>query len=320
MSGDGPGYFAGSDGNSNSKGAENRVSHVSEGSRFGLSGEWNFKAQLRALKDAANTVVDYGFREGSVRDVTDKQRQAAHAKLESTLVEVLSRPMTDKERKKAAKAEAAAKDAVRSGMSDGHVLPLKEPQEMSEAEMCQQVKVLCKRLQTLRKDGKHASRDADSVEVLYELEHIPMSVKCLKVTKVAAELNQPCWRGPGVSAEIREHVTSLVRRWRSMYRQEEGLPDGASAATHARRCRNLSMDLESAVHSRVQKVTPYAELVQAACALLYVEVASARSLLQGGIPTKDFVQRAARQLQMFQASRESHAHGEVRKRSIVDVS
>jgi len=309
--------MGGSDGNSSSKGAENRNSIEFGGNRPKLSGEWSFKEQLAALRGRVDPQMDFAFREGFVKDVTDKQRQAGHTRLESAFSDVLKRPLTEREKRKAAKAAttAAAFKAIATG---ARPLPVKTPDELSAAELREDVMVLAKRLQSLRKDGRVSKDAADCLDILYELEQLPMTVACLKATKIAVELNQPCWKA-SVNSEVREHATSLVRQWRAMYRAEEGLPDGVTVAANTRRCRNLSMDLEEAVYSKVQKVAPYAELIQATCALLHCDVDSARSLLQGGVSSKDFVQRAARKLQLLATSRTSQAEGETRKRSIVNV-
>merc|ERR1719277_487261 len=77
----------GSDGNSNSKGADNQCS-LELNNRPKLDSAWSYPAQFRALS-SYNAAEDLTFQENSVKDVTDRARTRAAARLQATLEEIL---------------------------------------------------------------------------------------------------------------------------------------------------------------------------------------------------------------------------------------
>jgi len=266
--------------NGNSSSSDNKLS-TDCFSRPGLDSEWSYKAQFRAIT-ACSAPDDFTFQEGSVKDVTDKARARAAAVIQKSLVEACKRK---------AKRKHSSSDM-------GRLLPLRDLDEIPEPELVQEVKSLRKDLQRLREGGAYGGQlDESAAGALVQLERLPVTVRCLKATKVAAELNQPCWRSNDVSPDVREHAASLVRRWRAMYREEEtGRPDGLSEEAHERSCKNVAMDIETNVYQLKQRVAQHGGLVQSICALLMVEPEVAKSMVRGGTPTKDFVSRAARKL------------------------
>mmetsp|Transcript_49936 Transcript_49936/g.139838 ORF Transcript_49936/g.139838 Transcript_49936/m.139838 type:complete len:301 (-) Transcript_49936:44-946(-) len=294
--GGGPGYFAGNDGNSNSGRADNNNSFILQ-DRPNLDSGWSFTQQFAALARSAITEDDRTFKESSVKDVTDKGRAQGSAKLHAALVEVCAK--APKARRK------PSAGAVLDAAPGERLLPLKDLDGLTDAELRTEVGALCRRLQQFRADGPSRANEENAASVLLELERLPVTVRCLKATKIAAELNLPFWRSNEIPPGVRDHASALVKRWRTMYRCEEGLPGGASAATHERRCRNLATDLESTLHSHKQRVNEYSELIQGACALLHFDPEATRSLLQGGISAKDFATRALRKTQRALAARQA---------------
>eukprot|EP00927_Polykrikos_kofoidii_P076756 TRINITY_DN73795_c0_g1_i1.p1 TRINITY_DN73795_c0_g1~~TRINITY_DN73795_c0_g1_i1.p1 ORF type:complete len:300 (+),score=60.14 TRINITY_DN73795_c0_g1_i1:61-960(+) len=258
-----------------------------------LSGDWSFEAQIKALESCSQERDDT-FKERSVRDVTDKGRMQGAAQLLKVLEDVLS---------KAPKAltNGTAQGTSSSSSKNGRLLPL---QEVSEVATRKEVKSLLKRLQELREEGRcGASLDNEAMDVLAALDSLPVSVTCLKATKVAVELTQTFWRSNCVGAEVQRDAAALVKRWRVMYKASEGHASTVSPAVQARHCKNVSMDLEECVHSSKQRVQNYQELIRGSCALLLYDKAAAGCLVSGTLGAKDFVKKVERELLLIAKSR-----------------
>jgi len=167
-----------------------------------------------------------------------------------------------------------------------------------------EVETLLRQLVGLR-DVTGSGRDAAALDALRQLATLPISVHCLKKTKVALELNRPCWR-QSQATEIRNTVASVVRRWRTMFKVETGMADGVSSNSHARRCRNLSMDLEEAAFGQQPRLAIYDHVITVLCHLLRRDSRAAGSLMGGGMATKDFVTRAIQEVKRQETARKNH--------------
>ena len=211
-------------------------------SRCQLDGSGEFKSQINALnRTQQKAEPDFTFSESTVKDVSDNGRMRAAAKIQEVLQQVIQ-------------TQTAPKTVAISGSASfGDV-------ELPDAEVRGDVKKLLRRLEGVRLGGISATDTEEVVDALRQLEQLPITVTCLKATKIAIELNQPCWKNFGPSGEVRERASSLVRRWRTMYRAEGGT-DTAMKATQVRHCRNLSMDLEDCAHAVMQKLGSYMEII-----------------------------------------------------------
>mmetsp|Transcript_63075 Transcript_63075/g.137043 ORF Transcript_63075/g.137043 Transcript_63075/m.137043 type:complete len:270 (+) Transcript_63075:66-875(+) len=227
-----------------------------------------FKAHLSAI-ESCSSKDDLNFQERSVRDVSDAGRAQGAARLQAVLQEVLKRAVAPKGSPPASLGEL----------------------QLPESEVRREVQSLVRRLQELRDLGNSAGRNMEVGDVLRRLERLPVSAKCLKVSKVAVELNQPCWRA-SEAADIRERASALVRRWRAEFRARHGSPE-ETLSMQARRCRNLSMDLEEGAYGRSQGISAYADLVEALCLLLRRDPSAATGLMTGAVTGKDLVGRVA---------------------------
>jgi len=284
------------DGNGNSKGRDNKpVWEVKN--KPNIDGSWGFKQQIGALKNSCDAEVDLTFKESTVKDVSDSVRAKSAAKLQEMLAGALKQPPSSKRKASIAfNGVSASVGAGAAGSSHGGF-------ELPEPELRLEVKGLVQQLQRLRQDPNCEARSAAVIDILQQLEQLPITVSCLKATKIGAELNEPCWRTTDNSKEVKGRAAALVRRWRSMYRAENGNTDGVSVAAHERRCRNLSMDLEESAYSQVQRLSFYDDLILSVCELLKRDVDATRALMDGAITTKDFVGRVAGEVKRRQAQR-----------------
>lgn len=287
------GQFGGKGGVS-SFGTDFREKHgvqvVHEGPR--LDSAWSYQAQFNALNAAAaaNKEVDRTFQEHSVKDVTDNGREAAAKRLQAALEDALKALASSPKGGGTSSLEPVAGSPLNAQLAKI---------EVPEVEVRREVKLLVGHLRGLRASCTGEARDASALDVLKQLQALPISVDCLKSTKVAVELNEGCWRGSGVSAEVRGLASSLVHRWRAMFRAGAG--GGAegiqtSGVGHERRCRNLSMDLEESCYGQKQRTSGYAEVVEIVCRLVRHEPESARALLTGAKKSKELVEKAERHL------------------------
>lgn len=254
---------------------ENKAGTPLGGDRVQLDGAWSFEAQIGAIK-SCNKVDDLSFKEKSVKDVSDRGRTEGAARLQQVLEDVLSSAPS-----KPAKAATAAPKT--NGL-----------EQAEETEVRREVRGLLQVLQGLRTDGGPvAKRNAIAMDVLRQLDSLNVSVACLKSTKIAAELNQPYWRGTEVSEEVRRYASSLVREWRAMYKAETGGTTSAiSPAVLARKCKSLSMDLEECAYGRHQRVAQYIEVVNCLCGVLKADYNAGKELLDGTLLPKQLVARA----------------------------
>jgi len=167
-----------------------------------------------------------------------------------------------------------------------------------------EVQAHVKTLQRLRAGGHTPQRDSLAMGVLRQLGALKVGVACLKETRIAAELNQPFWRGTEVSKELRQYASSLVKDWRTMYRDETGTAEAAMPpAVRSRKCRNLSMDLEEHAYGRHQKVGQYMEVVDHTCRIIMGDSEVSRGLLAGTLLGKELLARAAEELRHIKASK-----------------
>lgn len=282
-------YSGGYDGNSNSKGADNRVSYEVVAKPH-LDSSWTYNAQCRLLNNF-NAPEDLSFKESSVKDVSDNGRARAAARLQEALEASLRRaPSPPRKKHKASSALSSSPQATAAA----HFAELAIPEREIRAEVTELLLQL-REIREARADREFA------VDILRQLELKEVTVKCLKTTKIAVELNQPYWRGGMVCAEVRERATSLVRKWRAMYRAEAGTSDAVAEAanqhTQSRRCRNVAMDLEEASYAHQQKVGKYVEIIEGVVDHLVRDPVAVRSIMRGVMSTKEFVKRAADELE-----------------------
>jgi len=242
-----------------------------------LDGGWSFQAQFEALKKSSGPPQDdFTFREQSVKDVSDRGRAEGAAKMQQVLEDVLSSQRVSPVKQEACKA-------------------FRKCEGPEAAEVCREVQSLVRVLQGLRKSGgAAASRSSAALDALRQLDSVNVSVACLKVTKVAVEVNQPCWRGNEASGEIRNLATALVKEWRGMYRAETG--QGSTSTLNpvilSRRCKTLSMDLEDCAYGKHQRAKHYIEVVNCICGLLRLDETVGKRLLDGHLRPKELVGRA----------------------------
>eukprot|EP00747_Dinoflagellata_sp_TGD_P167355 gnl/TRDRNA2_/TRDRNA2_191598_c0_seq1.p1 gnl/TRDRNA2_/TRDRNA2_191598_c0~~gnl/TRDRNA2_/TRDRNA2_191598_c0_seq1.p1 ORF type:complete len:680 (+),score=117.52 gnl/TRDRNA2_/TRDRNA2_191598_c0_seq1:141-2180(+) len=220
-----------------------------------------------------STLEDCSFEESSMQDVTDNMRMKAVSKLCLVIEEALrkSPPPTS---------TGAALGAL--------ALPKAHVQE----EVC----AILQQLQMIRQAGVIGHADT-AVDALRELELLPVSVSCLKTTKIAAELNHPSWRDTTVPPEARERAASLVRRWRVMFRAEgEGnLADSTHELT--RKSRNVARDLEESCYDHSQRHGLYEEVISEVAEALMADQEAARGLVSGTVTSKERLQMAAKRIQ-----------------------
>lgn len=292
MGGSGGDYGGrGTDGNNNSRGSESKMS-VELDARPQLNSDWGFQAQFNAIK-RMGAPDDLTFKENSVKEVTDKGRQRGVAVLQAALEEVVARIVSvktcDRELKRSARG---------SGRSPKREL---SPGAKADAtELRREVRGLCQRLQLLRESGAlGAAGGADAFDLIRELGDLPVTVACLKATKVAVELNHADWRGVCVPTNVREHAAALVRRWLAMYRNEEGRPPQAgnvAKASQTRQCPNIAADLEEKTHATQPKAAKYVVLVESVCAFLRRDRSAAMGLFTGGSTSQSILADVTREM------------------------
>lgn len=227
---------------------------------------------------------DLAFKEKSVKDITDRGRAEGASRLQQALEEALqSLPPLPQP------LPASVQEDVDS---------------LEEAELRRDVRDLVRPLASLREVGNSVARNTAVMEILLQLRKLQLTVSCLKATKVAAELNQPCWRGDKVSAEVRELAASLVRKWRAIYRSQVVAPATLSASAVRRRCRNVAMDLEECTHGHFPRSVHYVQLVEAVCRFLLHDAERTRKLFSGTLATSDIVSKLAEVLRRKQGKKQ----------------
>jgi len=285
------GYSGGYDGNSNGGGAENKGSFEVLG-KLQLDGSASCQQQSRILA-YANREEDLSFKESSVKDITDKGRVKAAAMLQKVLEMLLGATAAAQSSAKTAhiedgilKRKAATAFGAGASSSSSSTNALVE-----DAPMRQEVREAMSQLKKIRLAGG-ASVDNAVELIIHRLSKQPMSASCLKITKIATEINQPVWRNHQV-AKIKESSADLVQRWRSLYRGETGASAAAPAPVGPQRLRTTSMFLEGSCHTLVQKVSLYVALMEAVAEQLQREPQAARELVIGGISSTEFVKKVA---------------------------
>lgn len=238
-----------------------------------LDGSWTFQAQFKALA-ACSAVDDLSFKENSVKCVTDRGRTEGALRLKTALQLAFTK-CSAKESQKPEKVPSDAKKA---------------PIDVEESHTRHEVQKLMRHLQSLEKAGPGAKRDQQALDVLNELKRLPISVGCLKATKVPAELNKPCWKSSQVSEAVREKAALLVHSWRTLYRcQAPGSLEGVSAAFLPKRAQLLAVELEETIHGQFPRTRSYIETVEALCEVLQKELQFGRRMLTGGASAQEVV-------------------------------
>jgi len=307
-------YSGGYDGNSSSKGAENKPSFEAA-SRLQLGSQSSLAAQARVLGLCLNPAgPDLSFKESSVKDVTDKARTSAASKLQKALEKMLVTSITSpachiEGGVLKRKASAAFVDGISHtpASSSSSACAIKQETDMTpasssslacapkhETDMRQEVREEVEKLKKIRLSG---GAEVDSaVSILKDLALQPISASCLKITKIGVEINQGFWRG-SQNNNIRELATTLVHKWRSLYRAENGAPEPviAAASVSTTRCRTLSMILEQTCHTHVQKVKMYSEFVDDVIDRLLSDQSLARKIGRDSAFATEFVTLLAQQ-------------------------
>jgi len=269
-----------------------------------LDGSASCAAQVRVLS-LCNQQEDLSFKESSVKDVTDKGRAQAAALLQNVLEQLVG--------------AAAVKSPERTAKIEGGILKRKassafgsaaSPSSSStaapaeEAEMRQEVRSDLAELQKIRLAG--GARTSDAIEILHRLDLQEMTISCLKITKIAMEVNQGHWRNNQV-AMIRELSGGLVHMWRSLFRGEAaisqtGIPGTAAtpAPIGSQRLRTTAMFLEESCYGHVQTAAPYRALMQGVAEHLLQDPPRARDLAVGGISASDLVKKVVHERKRFE--------------------
>ncbi|CAJ1414884.1 unnamed protein product [Effrenium voratum] len=252
-----------------------------------LDGTWSFQAQFKALgacnqEAPVSTLVvtndDWSFKENSVKEVTDRGRKEGITRLQGVLAECSERAPEPKKRK--------IKDL--DNEDDQKIL---EALGEAELELRRNVKALLAPLKELEKHRGEAS-DGAALAIFRQLRRLNVTVDTLKATRIAAELNKPCWRGSQASSAVRSAATALIKNWRSMYRSETGQLDEKSDASKARRVRLLAVDLEEKVFDACHKMGEYCRVIELLCQELDQCRDTGDNLLQGNVSGHDLVTKS----------------------------
>eukprot|EP00930_Biecheleria_cincta_P101580 TRINITY_DN93222_c0_g1_i1.p1 TRINITY_DN93222_c0_g1~~TRINITY_DN93222_c0_g1_i1.p1 ORF type:complete len:305 (+),score=80.83 TRINITY_DN93222_c0_g1_i1:44-958(+) len=257
------------------KGQENQLSKEFGGFKPQLDGSWSFQAQFNAIA-AMSAEDDWSFKEGSVKDVTDRGRGEAVRKLQDALEDtieknppparlssLLYRPgrQCDEDEEDGGIAKAAAADAA-----------------VAEVQLRKDVRSLLAPLRELEKLPPSGSRNGAALDIFRQLKRLRITVDCLKATKIAVELNKPCWRGALASKDVQEAAGALVKNWRSMYRTQTG----QSVEKYSqRRFRLVAVDMEESTYGANPKMAQYCKTVDRLCKELRKDPELCRELLAG---------------------------------------
>mmetsp|Transcript_73555 Transcript_73555/g.207756 ORF Transcript_73555/g.207756 Transcript_73555/m.207756 type:complete len:258 (-) Transcript_73555:105-878(-) len=229
-----------------------------------LHGAEGVFSQVKVLQQEQN-VDNTSFNQYTVRNVSDRAREEAAAKIQKVLIKML---------------QMAPPPSPTKQVTGNH-------QDSLDAAFQREVQLLMQLLQTSR-------RKADSpkiVAVLSRLKKMRMSVAVLKKTKIAAELNQPCWQSPEIPDEARKIASALIREWRTLYRTETGRdPYGLPAAALARRSWSLSMDLEESIYQHTPRLSQHSEAVDELCLKLQ-DQKCIQGLMGEGLTTKELAKQ-----------------------------
>lgn len=237
-----------------------------------IDGSARPESQIRVL-NMMFAEEDLTFVEGSVKDVTDRGRAMATQKMQRALELAIG---------ESSLVETPPK-----------VGAFKGPEA---SEVRHEVRKLLRVLQSCRagKEGQGEERDELALQVVRQLEELPVDVACLKATKVAAELNHQDFRSDSVfPREVRERTAALVKRWRVMYKGVEVAagrrrPD----ASESRKAKHTATDLEEAAYTLAQRLSQYCEAVDATVERCSRDAAATKQVLQGELLAKEFVKHA----------------------------
>lgn len=219
------------------------------GGKVQLDGAWSFKAQLNAL-GSVNQEEDFSFRQNSVKEVTDRGRAEGISRLQKVLQESApALPTTSKKRK-----------ALPAGNEDDQKIA--KAMDAAEAELRKNVLALLTPLRDLEQVAGQPESDTAVLAIFRQLRRLNITTDCLKATRVALELNKPCWRGSKAAAPVRDAATSLIKSWRNMYRAEHGQSSESEEAARARQLRLLAVDLEDKVFNQCHKMDHYCRAIE----------------------------------------------------------
>lgn len=291
-------YSGGYDGNSSSKGSENKLS-FEVSAKPHLDGSASCQQQCRVLA-SMNREEDLTFRENSIQDVTDKGRNKAACSLQKVLEQLLGASAVqtpDKTthiengilKRKAASAFAPGSSPATSSTAPGSAPASKGAAPAAESQMRQEVRQDLAELQTIRLAG--GGRTNDAIETMKRLNTQHMTSSCLKITKIAAEVNQGFWRENQLKV-IRELAQDLVQGWRSLYREDAGISAPvAPTRIGSQRLRTTSMFLEQSCYTHFQKATQYQALIGDIAERLLEDPVLAKDVAVGGISAADFIKK-----------------------------
>jgi len=276
------------------KGQENKLCREASG-RIQLDGQWSFQAQFNAL-GACNQEDDNSFKENSVKEITDRGRVEGAARLQQALEaslasDGLSSLLKHAPRDRPLKRKALAEDA------DGGLTEAAAANDAAaESEVRKSVRALLQPLRELEKVAGSPARNNAALDIFRQLRRLNVTVNVLKATKVAAELNKPCWKGMQAAPEVRQAASSLVRSWKNMYRAQAGAVDDVSEANLTKGCHRLSINLEESVHAKCPKTQHYCRVVEVLCAEIQSAPSLSRDMMLGSANGKDLLQRIVSQV------------------------
>lgn len=228
-----------------------------------LDGSRSIEFQAKFISNfVASREDDLTFNERTVRDVSDRGR----GKVVNDFMKGLATAFKKAQANRKAEQSAARAAAAAAGQPSSRVI--------------QDVQVQLEALRGIRARSETAD-EASARPPLDQLALLPMDALTLKKTKVAAELNQDYWK-LRAAPEVQRLVTSLIHKWRAIYRREE---DGPSERT----LRNSAVDLEEVAHSLAPRTQAYGQLVEAVIRRLSPELSL--KILEGSESAKDIVGR-----------------------------
>jgi len=270
------------------KGQENKVCKELSGSRIQLDVQWGFQAQFNAIA-ACNPDDDLSFKENSVKNITDRGRAEGIARLQRALEESVE----NAPRQRPPKRKAVEEDP--DGLTEAAAANV----AAAESQCRKDVRALLQPLRELEKVAGTTARNNAVLDIFRQLRRLSMTVNVLKATKVAAELNKPCWKGTQAAPEVRQAASSIVRSWKTMYRSQSdqaGASDEISDARLSKQCRSRSVDLEETVHGKCPITDKYCRVIEVLCADLLDTPSLSRELLTGSSNGKDLLSRIVSQV------------------------
>lgn len=257
------------------KGQENQLSREFGGFKPVLDGSWSFQAQFNAIA-AMSAEDDWSFKEGSVKDVTDRGRGEAVRKLQEALEETIEE--NPPPARLSSLLYRPGKDAAEDEDDGGIAKAAAADAAVAEVQLRKDVRALLVPLHELEKLPASASRNGAVLDIFKQLKRLRISTDCLKATKIAVELNKPCWRGALASKEVRETASALVKNWRSMYRTQTGT---SVEKVSQRRFRLVAVDMEESTYGSDPKMAQYCKTIERLCKELRKDPELCRELLAG---------------------------------------